>query len=158
MVSISSTNSANSSARSTFDVPNLKKDQIGRRWFHSLALGAAVNVATWLTVTQVFSVSLATKEDLAVGGNEVQIPLVLLTTLVATSAAGLGRAIAGKLLRSPSLPWAAVTVAVGLASLMGPASAAVDGRVQRGLSTMHVATAAVVLGAHLRPRAEHRVD
>lgn len=156
MVSISSTNSANSNARSTLDVPNFKKDQIGRRWFHSLALGAAVNVATWLIVTQVFSVSLATKDELAIGGNEVQIPLVLITTLAATSAAGLGRAIASKLLRSPSLPWAAVTVAAGLASLMGPASAAVDGRVQLGLSTMHVTTAAVVLGAHLRPRAQDR--
>ncbi len=119
-------------------------------WFRSLVVAAAMNIALWLVITQLLSTPLTTKEELAIGGSKVQIPLLLITTMVATSAAALGRFAAGKVLSSPVMPWVGVTAVLGLASLGGPASSAATTEVQVGLSSMHLATTIIVVLAHLR--------
>ncbi len=119
-------------------------------WLESLVVAAGANITLWLLITQLLSTPLTTKEELAIGGSNVQIPLLLITTLVATSAATLGRFAAGKVLSSPVMPWVAVSLLAGLASLGGPASSAATTEVQVGLSSMHLVTAAIVIIAHLR--------
>lgn len=119
-------------------------------WLESIAVAGGLNIVLWLVITQLLSTPLATQEELAIGGSKVQIPLLLITTVVTTSAGALGRLVAGKVLSSPVIPWAAVTILVGLASLGGPASSALTTEVQVGLSTMHLTTTAVVVFAHLR--------
>lgn len=131
----------------------MNTSSIVKRWMQSLAAAAIANTALWIITTQLLSTPLNTNDELAIGGHQVQIPLLLLTTLVATTVGALGLAIANKALETPALPWAAVTTLAGIASLAGPASAASDSAVQLGLSAMHLTTTAVVVGAHLRPGA-----
>lgn len=149
MATASTVASTHTQALATSTTPGIR-----RRWLDSLIAGATANMALWILITQVLSTPLVTKEELAIGGYEVQIPLVLITTFVATSVGAIGRGIAGKILPAPRMAWAAVTSIAGLASFAGPATSAADGTVQLGLTAMHVATTLVVLISHLRPTPE----